>query len=168
MQAGYLLRLRLYQVRLQHIGEKVMIAIPLALVVERNDKQVAALQGFQHSPAAILCGDGVTQGTTQAVENGGLQQEIAHTFGLAFENFFGQIIEHKTVTAGERLDKTGGVLIAPAWRGRLIASPAIQPSVRVSSAAMSSAERFRPIIWLRNSAASAGVKRRSAARSSVN
>ena len=34
--------------------------------------------------------------------------------------------------------------------------PAIQPSVRLSSAAMSSAERFSPIIWLRNSAASAG------------
>ena len=33
---------------------------------------------------------------------------------------------------------------------------------------MSSAERFRPIIWLRNSAASVGVKRKSAARSSVN
>ena len=46
--------------------------------------------------------------------------------------------------------------------------PAIQPSVRASSAAISSAERFSPITWLRNSAASAGVKRRSAARSSVN
>ena len=46
--------------------------------------------------------------------------------------------------------------------------PAIQPSVRVSSAAMSSSERFRPITRLRNSAASAGVKRKSAARSSVN
>ena len=33
---------------------------------------------------------------------------------------------------------------------------------------MSSAERFRPITRLRNSAASAGVKRKSAARSSVN
>ena len=43
MQAGYLLWLRLYQVRLQHIGEQVMIAVPLALVVERDDKQVAAL-----------------------------------------------------------------------------------------------------------------------------
>src|SRR3972149_6365127 len=109
MQAGYLLRLRLYQVRLQHIGEKVMIAIPLALVVERDDKQVSALQGSQHSPAAILCGHGVTQGTTQAVENGGLQQEIAHALGLAFENLPGQIIEHKAVTAGKGLDKTGGV-----------------------------------------------------------
>ncbi len=35
-------------------------------------------------------------------------------------------------------------------------------------AAMSSAERFRPITWLRNPAASEEVKRKSAARSSVN
>ena len=30
-------------------------------------------------------------------------------FGLAFENFPCQIIEHKAVTAGKSLDKTGGV-----------------------------------------------------------
>src|SRR4028119_1468271 len=46
-------------------------------------------------------------------------------------------------------------------------SPAIQPSVRVSNAAMSSSERFRPITPLRNSAASEGAKRKSAARSSA-
>ena len=61
MQAGYLLRLRLYQVRLKHIGEKVMIAIPLALVVERDDKQVFALQGFQHCSAFFLIRNGVAQ-----------------------------------------------------------------------------------------------------------
>src|SRR6266581_7070246 len=47
-------------------------------------------------------------------------------------------------------------------------SPAIQPSVRVESRAMSSAESLRPIPWLRNPAASEGVKRKSTARSSVN
>ncbi len=73
MQAGYLLRLRLHQVRLQHIGEKVVIAIPLALVVERDDKQVAALQGLQHSPAIFLPSDSIAQRPTQPVENGGLQ-----------------------------------------------------------------------------------------------
>src|SRR4028119_2195905 len=47
-------------------------------------------------------------------------------------------------------------------------SPAIQPAVRVSSAAMSSSERLRPITPSRNLAASEGVKRRSAPRSSPN
>ena len=34
MQAGTLLRLRLDQVRLQHIGEKAVIAVPAALKSE--------------------------------------------------------------------------------------------------------------------------------------
>src|SRR5712691_4581001 len=45
--------------------------------------------------------------------------------------------------------------------------PAIQPSVRLSSAAMSWAERVSPIAWLRNPVASEWVKRKSATRSSV-
>ena len=74
MQAGYPLRLRLHQVCLQHIGEKVVIAIPLALIIERNDEQVAAFQDIQHSLAAILLlGDSIAQGATKPVENGGLQ-----------------------------------------------------------------------------------------------
>ena len=45
--------------------------------------------------------------------------------------------------------------------------PAIQPSVRSSSASTSAAVSSSPITRLRNSCASDGVKRRSAARSSV-
>ena len=44
--------------------------------------------------------------------------------------------------------------------------PAIHPSVRDSRVATSSAERLRPIVWLRNLAASDGVKRKSVTRSS--
>src|SRR3990170_545381 len=108
MERGHAIWLRLPQVRLENFGEEVVITIPLALIVERDEEQVTSLQGFQHSPAAILCGHGVTQGTTQAVENGGLQQEIAHALGLAFEDFPDQIVEHKAVTASKSLDKTGG------------------------------------------------------------
>ena len=46
-------------------------------------------------------------------------------------------------------------------------SPAIQPSVRASRAATPSAVRSRSMVWLRNAAASSAVKRRSAARISV-
>src|SRR5437868_9450743 len=46
--------------------------------------------------------------------------------------------------------------------------PAIHPSVRRSRVAMSSVERLRPIASLRNPAASLGVKRKSATRSSDN
>ena len=88
-------------------------------------------------------------------------------FRLALKNFFDQIVQHKTVAAGESLDKTGGVFPPLHGEGGQLQTgdPAFGAGFQ---AAMSSAERLRPITWLRNSAASAGVKRRSAARSSVN
>ena len=36
------------QVRAQHVGEEVVVAIPVAAVVERDDEEVAALQRLQH------------------------------------------------------------------------------------------------------------------------
>ena len=59
--------------RLENFGEEVVIAIPLALIVKRDDEQVAALQGLQHPSAIFLAGDGIAQRAAQPVENGGLQ-----------------------------------------------------------------------------------------------
>jgi hypothetical protein len=42
------------------LGEDLtVIAIPATLVVERQDEQVAALEGLQHRLAALLAGHGV-------------------------------------------------------------------------------------------------------------
>ena len=54
MELGHPIGLLLDQARLQHIGEEVVIAIPLALIVERDDEEVAALQRFQHRFAILL------------------------------------------------------------------------------------------------------------------
>ena len=51
----------------------------------------------------------------------GVQQEAAHTFGLALQHLFNQIVQHETMAAGERLDKTVRCLIARAWRGLPVA-----------------------------------------------
>ena len=64
MQDRYSIGLLLHQACLQNIGEEMVIAIPLALVIERNDEQVATLQGLQHSEAIFLPGDGIAQRTT--------------------------------------------------------------------------------------------------------
>ena len=47
MQRRDLLGLLRPQMRREHFGKEVVIAIPVALVIERNDKEVAALQGLQ-------------------------------------------------------------------------------------------------------------------------
>ena len=59
--------------RMENVGKEVMIAIPVALVIQRNDKQVASLQGLQQRVAFLLAGDGIAQRATQPVENGGLE-----------------------------------------------------------------------------------------------
>src|SRR5690554_6169055 len=83
MQMGDSIGLLLPQTRLQHIGEKVMIAIPLALIVQWNDKQVLSFHTFQHRPAIGSRRNRIAQGPAQPVEDGGLQQEIKYVFGLA-------------------------------------------------------------------------------------
>ena len=63
------------QARLQHVGEEVVVAIPLAAVVERDEEQVRPVQRLQRGLAAVLPGDGIAQRTAQPVEDRGLQQE---------------------------------------------------------------------------------------------
>ena len=47
----------------------------------------------------------------------GAQQEGLDGFGLALQDFFQQVVQHKVVAAGEGLDKAGGVRGVPAGRG---------------------------------------------------
>ena len=53
----------LQRVREENLGEKVMIAVPLALVIEGNDEQVAPLQGFQYPSAILLPSDSISDRT---------------------------------------------------------------------------------------------------------
>src|SRR5512133_2850959 len=85
----------------------MVIAIPLALVVERHDKQIASLQRSQYFSAILPPGYRITQWSAERAEYRSLQQEVSHRFRLALQDFLGQIIEHKTVAAGKSLDKTG-------------------------------------------------------------
>ncbi len=73
MQRRYLIGLLRHQMRREHFGKEVVIAIPVTRVIQRNDKEVASLQGLQPCVAFSLAGDGIAQRTMQPVENGGLK-----------------------------------------------------------------------------------------------
>ena len=75
--------------------------------------------------------------------------ERLHLSRLALHDFLGQIVDDVRVAARKRSNEAAPHRHDPASTARPIASPAIQPSVRVSSAAISSADRFRPITRLR-------------------
>jgi hypothetical protein len=57
VQGRHPIRLLLEQPRLEDVREELVVAIPPTLVVERNDEQIAALEGLQHRIAAIATGN---------------------------------------------------------------------------------------------------------------
>ena len=61
----------------------------------------------------MLAGDGIAQRATQPVENGGLEQEAAHPFGLTLEDLGDEIVHDVPVVAGESLDEPGNVRAPP-------------------------------------------------------
>ena len=145
----------------QQIGKEPVIAIPLPLVIQRDDEQVGAFEIFQRllSRTSGVPSTAFAQRAAQAIEDRCAQQERLDVSGCLLKDFFEQIVEDEMMAAGERFDE----LLdwrpdRPCMDNAANCRPAIQPSVRVSNAAMSSAERFSPITRLRNSAASSGVK----------
>src|SRR5258707_9221137 len=98
--------------RMEHVGKEVVIAIPVALVIQRNDKVVAALQSRQPRGAFLLAGDGIAERTTQPVENGGLEQEAADRCALTLQDLFDQIVHDVPMISGECPDEPGNILMA--------------------------------------------------------
>src|SRR5215213_3643646 len=97
----------------ENFGKEVMVTIPPAPVIQRNDKEVATLQSFQHNSGVLPVGDGISQRAAQPLENRGLEQELPDTFGLALQDLFNQIVQDVAVVSSESLDEPGKVLPAP-------------------------------------------------------
>ncbi len=96
--------------RLQHVGEEMVVAVPAALVVERHQEQVVAVQGRQHRPAVGATRDGLGQGAGQAREHRCTQEEVANGFGLAVHDLFDEVVDDMAVVTGEPVDEPRGVL----------------------------------------------------------
>ena len=65
----------------QHVGEEVVVPVPLAPVVERDHEQVLAVERFERGLASGLAGHRVAERTLQPVEDRRLQQELTDVSG---------------------------------------------------------------------------------------
>ena len=110
VQQRNLLRLLAEQARPQHVGEQVVVAVPLPPVVQRDDEQVGALQGHDHLATVGAAGDGVTQRSGEPVQNRGLQQEAANRVRLVRQHFLDQVVDEVPVVAGEPGDEAARIL----------------------------------------------------------
>ena len=110
MQFHHLVGLLVRQVRAQHIAKEVVIAIPLAPVVERDQEQIGPVERLEHGLASVLLGDGVAQRAGQPIQHRGLQKEFAHVFRLTLQDLFDQVVDDVAVVTGEALDELRDVV----------------------------------------------------------
>ena len=89
----------------QHFSKQVMIAIPLAFVVERDHKQVCSVEGFQCGLALLLTCHSITERAAKALQDAGVEQERLHRRGLLREHFLGEVVQDEAMTAGEGVQK---------------------------------------------------------------
>jgi len=106
------------QVCAQDVGEQVVVAVPAPLVVEGHHEQVLPFQRLDHRPAARCPGDGVAQGRSEPVQDGGGEQEVADLVGLVVEDLLDEVVHDVAVVAGEPRDERRRVLAAPQRDGR--------------------------------------------------
>ena len=110
MQLRHQFGLLVQQVRPQHVGEELVIAIPAAAVVERDEEQVPSIEGLEHGLAVVLAGDGIAQRAGHAGQDRGLQQEAPDTLGLTLQDLLDQVVDDVAVVPGEARDEAGDVV----------------------------------------------------------
>ena len=103
MQIRHLFGVLGEQTCVEHVGEQVVVAVPGALGVERDNEEVSPLEVRQRPRALGAAGDGVAQRAVEPVEDGGAEQEVANLRGLPGKNLVGQVVDDEPVATGERL-----------------------------------------------------------------
>ena len=89
----------------QRVGEEVLIAEGRAGLVQGDEKHRPVEEPVKHSRGDLQARDGVAQIGRQPVEDGGLQEELAHGWLLLVDHLVQQVLRDQVVTAGERLDE---------------------------------------------------------------
>ena len=103
--SGTSVRLLGEQARPQHVGEQVVVAKPLPLVVQGDEEQVGPLQRREHVATVVTADDGVTERPGEPVEDRRAQQELAHRLGLVREHLLDEVVDEVPVGPGEPGDE---------------------------------------------------------------
>ena len=104
--------------RAKRVGEEVVVAVPVAVVVERDDEHVGAVQRLEQCCTVVAAGEAVAQLAGQLLQDGGLEQEPTRGLGLRTQDLVDEVVEDEPVAAGEVGDEGSGVVRSRAARDR--------------------------------------------------
>lgn len=84
---------------LQERGEEMVIPIPVADVVERDEEEVRRVELLQHRLAVASLQNRIAQGRTETREDRRREQELADVRPLAVEHLIREVVEHVATRA---------------------------------------------------------------------
>src|SRR4029453_18877680 len=93
VQLWHPLWIGLLQASEEQVGEEMVVAVPVALLVERHQEQVGSFQGVQHLLAIAAAGEHIAKWAAESLENRGLEQEASHLVRLLLEHLLGQVVK---------------------------------------------------------------------------
>ena len=88
----------------EKLAEQVVVAVPLASGVNRDEEEVGAFEFLEDLSALATFREGVTERARQTLEDGRSNKERAQLVGLAFEDLGGEVVDEVAIVAGEALD----------------------------------------------------------------
>ena len=103
------LRVALEQSVSEHVREQLVVAVPLAAVVERYQEEVGSLELDQHLGGALPAGSCVAERPRHRVEDRRLEQELVSLLVERVENDLGQVVDDVTAGAAKAFDEAGGI-----------------------------------------------------------
>ncbi len=103
--------LRPGQLTAQDLREKMVIAEPLAGVIERHDEQIVPLEHADDLSRVLRPDHGVAERGAEAAENRGAGEELPDLGGLPAQYLLSEEVDDETAVAGELADEgaRGGV-----------------------------------------------------------
>ena len=93
----------------QVLGEQVVVAEPLAFVVERAQEQVAAFELLEHRLPVGAVGEPAREVAAEPVAHRGGQQELQDLRRLGAEHVLREVLADGVVAPGEAADQPSGV-----------------------------------------------------------
>ena len=89
----------------------MVVPVPASAVIQRDDEQVASVQGLQDLLPVPPAGEFITKRAAHTVKNRCLNQELLNLIGLIAQDLFNKVVQDKPMTPGERLDEPGRIIL---------------------------------------------------------
>src|SRR5215213_5787478 len=110
-QGGHQVGLAAPELVEQQLGEEMVVAVPLSLLVQRNHEQVGAGELAQESARTLPTRDRIAQRASHRPQYRGLEQKLPNLLGESSQNFLSQETDDVAVAAAKRLDEGTLVLL---------------------------------------------------------